>query len=151
MATRTNSESESDWDSMSEAPPATQQGVDTRYPARRQDTREAAAPQSKQPDVPVLPYTQPKAQPRAQPRPPSSQPPSEARAKPRLQGGEQGTGREVVKQKKKVKNERRSGLEFGGNFSDLNKQESYEDSGLGSSPEKGVDNRGYREEDDETG
>jgi len=157
---------ESDWDSMSEAPPvpATQQGVELRYPPAAAQSQPAVIPpvvfppqkdQAKGPGPPQ-PQPRPKPQqsaPNPKPRPPSGKPPPEARAhqlpkKSRPKEVEGGSSQKKIVVPDKIS------VSLDNSFSDLN-QEQYEDSGLGSSPEKasnalkGVENQGYEGDNDD--
>ena len=156
---------ESDWDSMSEAPPVAtnQQGVELRYPPPPQSnptaTSQVVYPPQKQPSKgpgPPQPQPRPKTQtpPNPKPRPPSSKPPAEAKAHSKSkQNRPKEAEKEPIKQKSIILTDKTS-ASLDNSFSDLN-QERYEDSGLGSSPEKahnalrGVENPSYEGEDDE--
>ena len=152
---------ESDWDSMSEAPPvaATQQGVELRYPpppSNPSGTAQVVYPPQKQPGPPQ-PQPRPKTQapPNPKPRPPSSKPPPEAKAHSKSkQSRPKEAEKEPIKQKNIILTEKTSASLDNNSFSDLN-QERYEDSGLGSSPEKannavrGFENGSYEGEDEE--
>ena len=159
---------ESDWDSMSEAPPvaSAQQGVELRYPPPTSNptaTSQVVYPPQKQPSKgpgPPQPQPRPKTQaapPNPKPRPPSSKPPPEAKAHSKSKQSRPKEAdkepKKPIKQKKIVLTEKTS-ASLDNSFSDLN-QERYEDSGLGSSPEKansalrGLENQSYEGEDDE--
>ena len=155
---------ESDWDSMSEAPPvaAAQQGVELRYPPPTSNptgTAQVVYPPQKQPSKgpgPPQPQPRPKTQapPNPKPRPPSSKPPPEAKAHSKSkQSRPKEAEKEPIKQKNIILTEKTS-ASFDNSFSDLN-PERYEDSGLGSSPEKannalqGLENGSYEGEDEE--
>jgi len=151
---------ESDWDSMSEAPPlpATQQGVEVRYPPAAAQNQPAGnppvvfPPQKDQAKGPGPPQPQPRPKPQQsapnpKPRPPSGQPPPEARAHQLPKKSRTKEVEDATSQKKIVVPDKIS-VSLNNSFSDLN-QEQYEDSGLGSSPEKasnalkGVENQSY--------
>ena len=159
---------ESDWDSMSEAPPvaSAQQGVELRYPPPTSNptgTSQVVYPPQKQPSKgpgPPQPQPRPKTQaapPNPKPRPPSSKPPPEAKAHSKSKQSRPKEAdkepKEPIKQKNIVLTGKTS-ASLDNSFSDLN-QERYEDSGLGSSPEKansalrGLENQSYEGEDDE--
>jgi len=161
---------ESDWDSMSEAPPvaSNQQGVELRYPPAPSNattgTSQVVYPSQKQPSKgpgPPQPQPRPKIQapPNPKPRPPSSKPPPEAKAHSKSKQSRPKEAdkepKEPIKQKNIILTEK-SSASLDNSFCDLN-QERYEDSGLGSSPEKassalrGVENGSYEGEDDEEG
>lgn len=157
---------ESDWDSMSEAPPvpATQQGVELRYPPAAAQSQPTGIPpvvfppqkdQAKGPGPPQ-PQPRPKPQhsaPNPKPRPPSGKPPPEARAHQTSKKSRPKEVEDATSQKKIVVPDKIS-VSLDNSFSDLN-QEQYEDSGLGSSPEKasnalkGVENQSYEGDDND--
>lgn len=135
---------ESDWDSMSEAPPVQAQAGQVTYPPPGHPPTEQAKPQT----------TNRRAQPTAtaaptpKPRPPSSQPPTEVQTdfKQQAIAMEKENTKSQVKPKKKPQKKAKADDEH---FSDLAQKPSYEDSGLGSSPEReaGLDNPGYQGEE----
>ena len=158
---------ESDWDSMSEAPPvlSTQQGVELRYPAPTSQQTGAAPvvfpPQKQQSKGPAPPHPAPRpksqATPNPKPRPPPGKPPPEAKAHSQANKGRaKEVEKEPIKQKNIILTEKTNCASLDNSFSDLN-QERYEDSGLGSSPEKannalrGLENPSYEGEDEEEG
>ena len=108
---------------------------------------------------PPQPQPRPKTQapPNPKPRPPSSKPPPEAKAHSKSKQSRPKEAdkepKEPIKQKSIVLTEKTS-ASLDNSFSDLN-QGQYEDSGLGSSPEKansalrGLENQCYEGEDDE--
>jgi len=158
---------ESDWDSMSEAPPVApaQQGVELSYPPPTNNptaTSQVVYLPQKQPSKgpgPPQPQPRPKTQapPNPKPRPPSSKPPPEAKAHSKSKQSRPKEAdkepKEAIKQKNIVLTEKTS-ASLDNSFSDLN-QERYEDSGLGSSPEKahnalrGLENPSYEGQDEE--
>jgi len=157
---------ESDWDSMSEAPPvpATQQGVELRYPPAAAQSQPVGnppvvfPPQKDQGKGPGPPQPQPRPKPQQsapnpEPRPPSGKPPPEARAHPQSKKNRPKEVEDATSQKKIVVPDKIS-VSLDNSFSDLN-QEQYEDSGLGSSPEKasnalkGVENQSYEGDNDD--
>merc|ERR1711971_115401 len=154
-----------DWDSMSEAPPvaANQKGVELRYPPPPQTnptggTSQVVYPPQKQQQSkgpgPPQPQPRPKTQtpPNPKPRPPSSKPPPEAKAPSKSKRLKE-VEKEPIKQKSIILTDKTS-ASLDNSFSDLN-QERYEDSGLGSSPEKahnalrGLENPSYEGQDEE--
>jgi len=156
---------ESDWDSMSEAPPvaANHQGVELRYPPPPQSNPTTGASQvvyppqkQQQSKGPGPPQPQPRPKtltpPNPKPRPPSSKPPPEAKAQSKSKRPKE-VEKEPIKQKNILLTDKTS-ASLDNSFSDLN-QERYEDSGLGSSPEKahnalrGLENPSYEGQDEE--
>ena len=151
---------ESDWDSMSEAPPvlSPQQGVELRYPApTSQQTAPVVYPPQKQQSkgpAPPHPAPRPKSQATPNPKPPPGKPPPEAKAHSQAKKGRpKEVEKEPIKQKNIILTEKTNCASLDNSFSDLN-QERYEDSGLGSSPEKannalrGLENPSYEDEEE---
>ena len=150
---------ESDWDSMSEAPPhpAQQQGSvinpppqDNQHKHRKHQAASAAAPPSTAPTAPT-----------PKPRPPSSLPPPELKTDFRQKAlameqekiKEEETKQVKVKSEKKEKPCKKVTADHEVHLSDLTASPPYEDSGLGSSPEKeqvsgGLDNPSYQGDKD---
>jgi hypothetical protein len=145
-----NDESDSDWDSMSEAP-VVQQATEVRYPPPSTQPKQKPETAKKMPAD--LRHPPPAAAPTPKPRPPDSLPPPEAKADSRLKAAARPQERQGLEHKKKPKGgSKNQALED--TFIDLNEQQSYVDSGLGSSPEKdgalrGLENPSYDGEDGE--
>jgi len=103
---------------------------------------------------PPQPQPRPKTQtpPNPKPRPPSSKPPPEAKANSKSKRPKE-VEKEPIKQKSIILTDKTS-ASLDNSFSDLN-QERYEDSGLGSSPEKahnalrGLENPSYEGQDED--